>query len=902
MAVRELAADEEVFPKARPKGKVRELRPDEEVRLLTEGDPMAQEDFARFQKEAERQKFISERGPVDRFGRTANVGLSHNPLSLSVDAVNWAMGLTGLPVSDEPLLGSRQIRRAFSALGISPPPGKDDPDTIAGSMGRVTGESVSMLAPVTWLAGRAAVGVETGIRAAPTTVRGAVVQDIGKAAIETPGKFLAAETVAAAGAGTGGYIAREKFPETPAASFIGEVLGGVTPAGVVTAAKIVPTVIGARLARAIIKPFTPTGARTRAAQRVQGAARQPGAAMGEDVLPEAGLTPAQRTGDEGLLSLERSVIESSEQLIGKSDEQIAQATAAIRSAVDDFGGHVPIEKTEVALEESRKYIQSLMDTRMRIAALRADERIAALGPKSTREDANLIAREEIVAARKAVNDQTNELWAAIPETYVNKAGEEVPLLLKTENSTSAFADVVANTPRAQQDDIPDIARKFLDPESNQKFSPEESVKELQGLRSKLLEEGRKARAAGDNNTARIANDLADAVLADLGAQVDNITGEAGEALRAALDSTAYMKEIFDRGPVGKVLAVDVRGAPKTPEALTLETTIGKGGPRAKVETEALIAAADTPALKGAVEDFLLDEFNRRALSGNKLDRKKAEAFLLRNKETLDKFPELRTRIQSAVDAESVAALRAEKAEGLAQRLNDPKVSRAAVFLKEPVEGAMERIAKSPKPDRVMREIIKQARRDPTGDALKGLKTGLGDLLLSRASTRTVTAAGDLLVSGKVMRRMLEEGPVSKMFKTLLSPEEQKRMLDIVDVAEKVEKAVLAKGRPEGIIADNPSLLFSTLARIAGAQLGRKTAQMTGGGTVQTPGIMSNLFKKALTAGTQDPARRLIIDAMDDEKLYTALLAAGEKIETPAVRRQLNAWLISIGAEELRDNE
>ena len=862
---------------------VREITPEEAARLVPRTvRELTPEEEARLQPIEGEQEL---RAP-EQLSRGINIGIAEG-LGAPVDAVNALLGLVGLE-SEEPFLGSQQIRRGFSALGIAPPPGEEDPDSLLGSVGRITGMASTFLLPV-GPAGRAAAEVSRGVRAAPTTVRGAIVQDIGRAAVEAPGRFLAAETTAAAAAGVGGFVAREKFPDSEAASVIGELVGGITPAGIITTAKIVPTVIGINLARRIARPFTKAGAQRRAERRIQGAARDPervaAALRAGEPVPEAQLTPAQLIGDEGLLSLERSVIESSEQLKGRADEQIAQATRAIRESLGEIGEGVPVEKTAATLEEARNYIQSLVDTRMRIAALAADEKIAALAPGATREQANLIAREELAAARKAVKAQVDELWAAVPEEVI----------LPTGNSRETLNKFLSG-PVAEQEDVPAIAKRVLD-----KVGEETTVKELQSLRSKLLEEARIARAAGQSNKARIADELAEAVLADLGAQRDEIFGEAGDALRMALDATAGMKQTFDRGSVGRILAVDRRGAPVTPEALTLERAVGPGGPRARVETQALLEAAGTPAARGAVEDFLLDDFQRRAVRDGRINRKSAEAFLRRHGDVLDDFPELRTRIEGAVEADDLARLAVEKAEGLARRLDDPKVSRAAVFLKEPVEGAMERIAKSPKPEKTMQEIVKQARRDATGDALKGIKTGFGDLLLTRASTRHPTIEGDFILSGAALKRMLKDGPVARMAKELLSSEEQKRLTEIADVAAKVEKAVAAKARPEGIIADRPSLLFSTIARIAGAQLGRKVAGATGGGTVQTPGIVSNLFRRAVQAGVRDPARHLLIDAMGDKDLFAALLGKGP-ISPKFVRKQLNAWLISVGAEEIKEDE
>lgn len=894
MHVRELAPDEEVLPpgfiqvpdtpglsfsfggsEGGSEVGVRDLQPDEEV------IPLAQSGGSLSRTE--------------QFGRGSNIGIA-GMMGAPVDLMNAGLGLVGLG-SEEPIGGSQQIRRGFAALGLAPPVGVDDPDSLFNSMGQVTGAAASMLIPIAPMA-NFATKILTGAQAPARTVAGAIAQDIGASMVTTPGRFIAAESVSAAAAGAGGFAARERFPDSQAASIIGEIIGGLTPAGVIGAVKVLPTVLGATLARRIVKPFTQAGGKTRAEDRAQALARDPEQAAAQleargGLVEEAGLTPAQQAGDEGLLSLEKSIIESSEQLKNQSEEQIAAATAVIRGNLADLGEGVSPEKTAVALEEARNYVKSLLDTRMRIAAQKADERIADLAPGATREQANIIAREELESALSAVRAQEAELWALVPESVV----------LPTKGVTDAFARLAQKTPRAQQDDIPAIAKRFLDPESNEVFAATETVAELQGLRSKLLGESRKARAAGDFNEARIADELAEAVLVQLGAQRDNVTGEAGEALRGALDFSAELNVKFKQGSVGKLLKSERTGGAKTPAELTLERTVGQGGPRARVETKALLEAvettAKTPALRSSIEDFLRDDFKRRVAPKGTINKASAETFLARHRDVLEDFPELRTKFEDAIEASDASILAAKKAEGLQKRLDDPKISRAAIFLKEPIDNAMQRISRSRNPEKAMQEIIKEAGRDTTGDAVKGLKTAFGDFLLQKASTGKATTAGEFVLSGAVLKRLLKDGPIAQMAKGLLSEADQKRLQEIADVTQKVERAVKAKGRPEGIVGDPPSLLFQTLAGITGAKVGRALNT----GTIQAPGFVASLFRRIQAKLSLDPARRLLVDAIGDKELLSALLntettASAQKI----IRKQLNGWLASIGAEQIRDSD
>ncbi|MQA65042.1 MAG: hypothetical protein GEU76_03940 [Alphaproteobacteria bacterium] len=618
--------------------------------------------------------------------------------------------------------------------------------------------------------------------------------------------------------------------------------------------------------------------------------RDPEAAMRglttDETLP--GLTPAQKTGDEGLLSLERSVIESSEQLKGQSDEQIANMTQVIRESLSRPGEGVSPERTAQAMEAAQGHLRGLLDTRLRVAARIADEKIAALGPNATRADANLIARDELTKALTDARTQERELWRAVPmeaETSTRKA-------------KSAYQRLLKETPRAQQSDIPAVARELLEAESNTALGDVDRVRELHGLRSKLLEDARNARSTGQRNKARIADEIADAILDDLGAAAGNVKGETGETLRAALNYSADLNGRFTRGPVGRLLGTARQGGAATPLELTLERTVGRGGPVGRVESQALQDAVsrtgDLPALRGSVEDFLKDEFQRNAVRNGEISPAAARVFVNKYQDTLEDFPDLRRQFDQAIESGNAETVARKRAEGVAARLNDPKVSRSAIFIQHPPEQVIQQIAKVRRPGDAMKELVKLADRDTTGDALKGIKTTFTDYLMNQASTKTMTAEGQSVISGFALRRLLESGPTRKMADALFSPDERRFLQIVANTAEKVEKAVAVRPRPEGIIADRPAMLTNVIAGVTGAQLGRKVAEATGGGTVQTPGIMAGIFRRLTASRIQDPARRLLIDAVQDEDLFKALIAkTTDPKQQEFARRKLNAWAVAV---------
>ena len=215
---------------------------------------------------------------------------------------------------------------------------------------------------------------------------------------------------------------------------------------------------------------------------------------------------------------------------------------------------------------------------------------------------------------------------------------------------------------------------------------------------------------------------------------------------------------------------------------------------------------------------------------------------------------------------------------------------------------MKRVSKTFRPGKTMEELVKEAGRDPTGDALKGLKTAFGDFILQQ--TEKETTFGVPFILGRKMKELLTSGKTGRMAKALLDKDEIARYQEIANTAIKVEKAIKATARPEGILADAPNMLFTVLVRIGGAQIGRKVAQVTGGGTVQTPGIVSGLFQKLLTKATQDPGSRLLHDAAQNKELFAALLSplgkGGEP--TTVAKKAINAWAAAILADTFPEGD
>ena len=108
--------------------------------------------------------------------------------------------------------------------------------------------------------------------------------------------------------------------------------------------------------------------------------------------------------------------------------------------------------------------------------------------------------------------------------------------------------------------------------------------------------------------------------------------------------------------------------------------------------------------------------------------------------------------------------------------------------------------------------------------------------------------------------------------------------------------------------DFASSALKMFSRVGGAQIGRFVAKMTGGGTVQTPGIFSERFQAFSTFLSKDRAFQMIHDAVlsKDPSLLKALLLPLDKpgsrgvVNARMVGERMNLWLAGSGKRVLAD--
>lgn len=814
-----------------------------------------------------------------------NRGISRT-LGAPVDIVNAALGLVGAG-QEAPFLGSQNIEEAIRTFlpGAVPITAGEQPKTTPAKVLQTTGEAAGFLIP--------GAAIARGLSAG-TGIASNIARDIVSTTTAAPIRTIGAELIGGVGAGAGRVVGEDiaqdiESPVLKGAVTTGaEILGGIAAPATLALGKaaVTKTPLVGRAVRAG-KRLLPTAARERATARLEDIVADPELAaqqLVEETL--APLSPAQRVSDKGLLGLEKAVRKQDAKLDEVFRQQSQEAQQQLIGEIFNLG------KEGTDISAAREFLQSrsgrltaALNSRAVQAGAAAEERIAKLTPKQRQTQSSIIVREELNKALTEVRIQEKALWNAIPGTNITTA-----------ESKAQFARLLDETPLAQVEDIPTIANKFLNPNSSSVFAGKVKAKELQALRSKLLEEGRIARAAGQSNKARIADDLSDAILEDLGAQAGAAKGKMGIALREALDFTRNAAQTFRQGNVGKILGFERIGGEKIAPELTLETAIGRGGPKGAVATEEILAAA--PGAEAGVEDFVLSEFNKVAVRDGELNVKAAQNFLNRNTDLLDRFPAAKQNIEQALGAENVAAARALRAETVGKTLTNAQKSRTAEFLGSPVGLEIDTVMKAKNPALAMKEIRNLVSKNK--EALAGLKSGTVEFLLQR-SARSFDTAGNPVISGTNLKGILKDKRISPALKQVFSPDEMKRLNKIADELAKVQAK---DARDVGaIISDVPNSILSVLGSLTGARLGAKLGAGTGGGQLVLAGEFSRRNKRFLARLTNDKAQDLLIQAIQDPKLMAALLTnttttAGRK----TLNTRLNAWLATAAGRTFEEQE
>jgi len=858
-------------------------------RLAQAGDERAMQD-ARAIALRIRQLQSQSQGP-DFLGRL-NLGIAKG-LGAPVDIVASLLAPIGLSASPEDaFLGSENIANIMRAVGVRLPEGP--PQGIVEQFAQGGGEAAGFLLPM----GAIAKGAQ-----AMGPVASRVGQQIMAPFVAAPVRTTATEMAAGAGALAGGQAAANAAPEgfEPYAGILGSLAGGFAGGvGTSLANQLSPTRNIARGARSAIFPFTEEGGRIRASERLRSLSADPaGQAAALSQAPISDISPATQTGDPNLMALERAILQRNpalrDELAAKQSMSSMTLQQAAREPAEGYG----FLDTRQFIEKRRADFISAMQNRIEEARRNAANAIDKLRPERAPGENSIIVRNQLQRAYDEAASLENDLWRSIDET----------VSVGTETARRTFADIDARTSQAQKSDIYSDARRFLGKEGS--FKDQETVQEMRGLYSRLRRDAREAIAGPvpNENRARISNLLADAIWEDLTDVRGPVNPEIVNQLMEAREYSRAFNETFNQGVVGEILSRARTGAERVPPEMTLGATIGRGGTAGSVAASRITEAIDFPMLNpevrasrlqtsgNAIEDFLKEGIRRAAIPGN-VDLRIAPAseFAIRNAEVFSQYPVLSRQLQEALRASKEVGSFATRAEQRVSALQSPRRSVGAAIESAQYGSEIERaIFGAKNPVQAAREIARQASKDQTGAAVRGLKGGLIDYIMAQARSGSADAFGNQIISGNRLAGFLKDTKNQSVTLSILNRGELQRLNQIADELRMIEasRAGTSLAAPmEDLPNKAISFIAGTLAARAGAQLGKGTS----GASLRTANLATKAVNDALGNLTNDKAELLLRDAIQDRELFRALLMPiGSREQAKNLERVLQQWAIGTSA-------
>ena len=604
------------------------------------------------------------RGVITNFGEQFLSSVIDMAAGLGNIADRGVTNMTPLGIMNTATGGDLTLGKIFSNITGVPTPDEvaasfdpGEPVSIAGRAGEFGGITAGLALGGGPLAGLVRKAPQAAGKFRSFTQN--LVSNLGTRFKQAPITTTLSETALGTSAGAGGGIAEQLYPDSDAARFGGEIIGGILP-------MFTPTGLFVRGSSMIKERVTSGGAVTRRASeridRAVGDARE--LALKEldaptTIDPETGrpvLSILDRTGDQGLLALQRDILNSSDLALRGGDEQLTRANQVLQESLFDLGQGTPAE--------TRELMKGLLETRLRVAAVNAEQRIASVGPKITEEQANRIASDEAQKALDAAVEQRTQLFRAIDKKArvpTSTSEEVVHILTSRKNIKSARVEskeiagnLVEPVPLGQLDDIPQEAIDLLMPKSKKYLGKETSVDELIGLQNKLHEVSRKARKEGDFNKARISDMINDAITDDIG----KAKGGPGvkESVDKAMAFSGDMRQRFKQGTLGRLLAKGKEGGEAVDPTLFLESAIGSGKAKGRAAMDDLLAMFDSPEAPPSTEfiavtdEFLKSKFVARAFRNGEFNKNAANKFLDDNDELLNRLPVLKEQLQETVQA------------------------------------------------------------------------------------------------------------------------------------------------------------------------------------------------------------------------------------------------------------
>ena len=864
---------------------------------------------------------------VEATGQGINKGLALT-LGLPADLTNLIIGLgetgvrkvldaagfdidSGLKdsklMSKKPFLGSAQVTEIFNALGIETE--YDKTRALSAITGRIA-EEVGMSAP---LAGPLAKGA-----AKPT-------------------QFLTKEAGVAVAAGTGAATAQQMFPGSMGAEITGQLTGGLTPITLTTLMKYAGAKTGAVEAFNLF--FRPQSREKEIAGNILYSRLGPekSAKLVEDIKEgktinlfgeEIDASKFPRTLDqitaEPELIILRQQLEGSE--IGTKLIEDIQQTKLTRllelennflknmkkkdyGMTRDYG----IESTVGAVEARVNHITNFLDKRLNLAKQTAADKIQAINPNMTREQASAVLRREIDEALQDALNLEQKMWSNIEGTidgniistgaaaiinnqFKTTDPKNIPKILYDLAGDKNLVEAGLIQGATKKETIgPGLGTRDVSVEpTTGVLSNKESISEILNLRTRVRDELR-----GENSKPNPSKEKIQS-LEDLLGVIDESFMDAGSAknlndLTQAISYSDSLTTNYYSGEIGKILGYDSTGKFGVLPDTTYNKLIQQG-------EQGGITTKDVNKIIGqdsvGIQEGLRVRFANLADGDGNISKNMREKFVQNNEEILNEFPLLKQQFLDANESMNIVE-QALKNYKVAQR--DVQKYRLETLASEggqtlSAKGIVTNIFGAKDPVADINKIIKLSARDETGAALKGLQNETTDFMLNKIKTKEITVGGksQTVPDVKQLNKFIRDNEEALV--ALYGDDGFKTIQEFQSVLKDIDNAIIKGGMEDLEVIARNNVFVSSVGRI----LGTKVAAATGGPALVFAGIGGRVANALISKKSSKQIKALIGEAFTDADFAAELLKPYVDNQQEVVSKAVNTFLVNAFGEQVRE--
>ena len=795
-----------------------------------------------------------------------------------------------------PLFGSEALNKTLEKINLTT---TQAPTTDAQMLARGAGQGVG--------GGIGAAGLGARLAQSSNAVTRGVGQTLTNPYTKMPGATLAAD----AGGGAGEVVARlssQRAGDSDAEQFMaglaGATAGALSAGGLVSAAKNAPLKLGWKAARGTLNVDdlrSNVSDMDRAARVVQGAVGDADVAdarlaqSNSNTLP---LTNIQTVNDPGLNQLGKRILRHNPDMQSAYEQQIAQINKeAMRQVLAKSGGETA--------GRARQLFGSAVDTMRNTIEKR---KLAAMDIIEQRLNG---AREEVQNALDRMPNADPDQLASITYRAVKSAHDDFDAMLKDAWSLVDFSikypmaatrKVYNGLSRKYSSAFDDQMPRYFKDFMAKNKGPTVSVRELQGQRSRLLEDARNAAANGHLTLSKMLYELAeDGIMKDIGVR-SRYRGPNADALQDALAKTNAYNNKFIEGPVGRILGLDSSRAGGIEITQALQSVLPKLSPTnrgkrvtariniIKIRESLKEAGHDTKTINDTIRDALAIQFQDLSPAQRpkwfKVNQKIIPPGLQKQMRAVLK------RDMNLVNEQAAAKAGSREAAAAARGM-DKKVTRSPenLFSDAQIGGEFENVMnRAQDPVRAIR-ILKQ--RAANADRLLGegvdvnqasLKEAALEFFLKNAQSGKVDVGDTSILSSDKILSMLNDPNTAQSLEVSLGKTDVADLKKIADELQAVERDIRATSDAGPIVTEQGLSLLQRMAGAAGAFAGRKLNT----GTIQVPGYAADFGRTLAKLIETGRTEEIVIDALlHDKQLLRDLLTRVPAKETPLARRLLN---------------